>query len=100
MMHISMNFDPHACLYDASLYDAHIHAPRALTLMRVSMMRYFSVTNERTNGQGDSRSRKSKKIQKSKNQEIQKSRNPNRNFFWKIQKALENPVVLTPADLW
>ena len=47
MMHISMNFDPHACLYDASLYDAHIHDPRALTLMRVSMMRYFSVTDGR-----------------------------------------------------
>ena len=66
--------------YTACVYDAHIYDPRSLTLIyvcmmhismildpwswcmcvcmvHVSMMRYFSVTDQRTNGQGDSRSR-------------------------------------------
>merc|ERR1712208_279708 len=30
-----------------------------------------------------------------RNPKIKKSRNLKRHFFWKIQKALENPVVLT-----
>ena len=70
-MHIYMILDPDACVYDAHIYD-----PRSLTLMHVCMMHISMilkhacmygaciygaanfVTDERTNEQGDSRSRK------------------------------------------
>ena len=48
MMHISVILDSDACLYDAPMYDAYVYHPRSLTLMSVSMMRYFSVTDGRT----------------------------------------------------
>ena len=46
--YISMIIDPNACLYDAPMHDAYIYDPPSLTLMHESMMRYFLVTNERT----------------------------------------------------
>ena len=52
MLHMYMIIDPDACVYDAPMYDAYVYHPRSLTLMSVSMMRYFSVTDE----QGNSRS--------------------------------------------
>ena len=52
MMHISVILDSDARFYDAPMYDAYFYHPRSLTLMSVSMMRYFSVTDE----QGNSRS--------------------------------------------
>ena len=45
------------------------------------------------------RNPKNPEIQKSRNPKLQKSRNPKFHIFWKIQKSLKNPVVLTPADL-
>ena len=77
MMNIFMILDacmPDVCMHDACIHNAYLYAPWSrcmcvscmnerytylwsLTLMRVSMMRYFSVTDQRTNEQGDSRSR-------------------------------------------
>ena len=75
-MHLSMILDPDTCMYDAFIY-----VPRSLTMMHVCMMHIsmildldseacmyvwcmylhmmqsFSVTDGRTNEQGDSRSR-------------------------------------------
>ena len=55
MMHISMILDPDTCMYlcslilDSCMYDAR--------MVHASMMRNFSVTEGRTDEQGDSRSR-------------------------------------------
>ena len=50
-MHVSMIhmiLDHDAFVHDARMYDACIYDPRSLALIHVSMMRYFSVTNRRT----------------------------------------------------
>ena len=58
-MHIHMLLDHYAYVHDVLMYDAYIHDPWYLTMLRVCMMRQILFrTDERTNEQGDSRSRK------------------------------------------
>ena len=74
-IHVACFYD--ACIHDAYIRDAYIYVPRSLTLMHVCMMSLYDIydswiydamffgngrTDERTDGQGDSRSLKIEQV--------------------------------------